>query len=194
MSWLEDVRSRAKSVPAPLENRAPGPHIPTSIKKWASRPANLPRLGKVVTPSGGCGRSATKGAPMITRRHFLLRSGGALVCAPAIVRGESLMTLRGVLMPAARVHYGFVDRLRIDSRYRAGELRGPGLVRVIEDGVLRHIALQKLACDIARWGLDPLPPAARRERVDFFGWRPANLPTPGPRLQPHDAEPANADA
>jgi hypothetical protein len=104
------------------------------------------------------------------------------------------MTVRGVVMPVEHVQYGYAHRLLIDSRYRSGELRGPGLLRVIDDGVLRHIAPEKLADDIARWGLDPLPPAARRERAAYFNWRPVLPPTLRPHLQPQNPKPANAAA
>jgi hypothetical protein len=131
---------------------------------------------------------------MVTRRNLLVRAGALLLFAPAIVRRESLVPARGVVMPVERVHYGWVDRLRINSRYRSGELRGPGLLRVIDDGVLRHVAPEKLADDIARWGLGPLPPAARKERARYFNYQPAVPPRRRPQLQPENAKFTNAAA
>ena len=48
---------------------------------------------------------------MTTRRNFLFGISTALICAPAIVRAQSLMPLRGIVLPTERYHFGFVDRL-----------------------------------------------------------------------------------
>jgi hypothetical protein len=123
---------------------------------------------------------------MITRRNCLLGASAGLACAPAVVRVGSLMPLRGVVMPVqigppVQTHYyGFVDRLAIDFRYRKGELRGPGLIQVIENGVLNHIRPAVLAYDIQRWGLVELSPAARRERAAFFNSTNFRQPWPRP--------------
>ena len=80
-----------------------------------------------------------RGEPsIITRRDCLIGASTVLMC-PAVVRAGNLMAIRGVIMPAQRNYYGFVDRLWIDHRYRSGELQGRDLIHVIEQGVLRHI-------------------------------------------------------
>lgn len=103
---------------------------------------------------------------MITRRNLIIGASAALITAPAIVRAASLMRVRGIIIPDDRIYiyYGFCDRLRIDLRYRTGALRGPALIRVINDGVLRHIPPDKLAYDLARWGTATLSLAAREQR------------------------------
>jgi hypothetical protein len=54
---------------------------------------------------------------MLTRRTAALAAAGILF-APAVVRAESLMHLRGVLIPPVEpVHLGFVDRLRLYHEY-----------------------------------------------------------------------------
>lgn len=53
----------------------------------------------------------------ITRRAATLAAAGVLF-APAVVRAESLMRLRGVLIPPVEpVYYGFVDRLWLYHEY-----------------------------------------------------------------------------
>ena len=50
---------------------------------------------------------------MITRRTAALAAAGILF-APAVVRAESLMRLRGIVVPPVEpVYLGFVDRLRL---------------------------------------------------------------------------------
>jgi len=63
------------------------------------------------------------------------------------------MKVRGIVMPRQKNYYGFVDRLRIESLYRTGALRGSALTKLIEEGVLR-VAPAALAYDFARW--DPI--------------------------------------
>jgi hypothetical protein len=87
--------------------------VPSAAGDGASAAANLPNLGKVASPRGRCGRSATKEVCMTTRRNFLLGISAALICAPAIVRAQSLMPLRGMVLPAERYCFGFVERLYI---------------------------------------------------------------------------------
>jgi hypothetical protein len=100
---------------------------------------------------------------MIDRRDFLICASATLICAPAVVRAESLMPVRGVILPVQSIvpvrsnYYGFCDRLWIDSRYRSGELRGRSLINAVEQGLLRHIPQKQLASDIARWGCPAVP-------------------------------------
>ena len=101
---------------------------------------------------------------MITRRNLVIGASAALITAPAIVRAASLMPVSSIIIPDDRIYYGFCDRLWIDVRYRTGALRGPALIRVINDGVLRHIPPDKLAYDLARWGTATLSLAAREQR------------------------------
>jgi len=117
-----------------------------------------------------------KGFPMITRRNCLIGASAALICAPAVVRAGNLMVIRGVIMPVQRNYYGFVDRLQINHLYYTGELRGPGLMQVVEDGVLNHLPRAQIAYDIARWGLQELSPTARRDRAIFFNSVPPVFP------------------
>ena len=55
---------------------------------------------------------------------------------------------------------------------RSGELRGPSLLRLIDEGVLRHISPEQLTYDLARWGTAELSLSARQERREFFGYVP----------------------
>ena len=50
---------------------------------------------------------------MTTRRNLLIGVSTGLICAPAIVRTESLMRLRGIVLPAERHYFGFLDRLYV---------------------------------------------------------------------------------
>jgi hypothetical protein len=127
------------------------------------RPANLPYLGKVVSPNGGCGRPATKEVFMIPRRKFLIDIFAATVSAPAIVRVGSLMPVRGIVMPRQKNYYGFCDRLWVKSRYESEELRGPILMLMIEERVLQ-VPPAVLAYDLARWSTGELSLAAREQR------------------------------
>jgi|SRR5437588_2547308 hypothetical protein len=52
------------------------------------------------------------GGPMLTRRRIFVGGVATVICAPAIVRAESLMPIRGLILPMERVHAGFVERLR----------------------------------------------------------------------------------
>ena len=59
---------------------------------------------------------------MITRRNYLIGISAALVSAPAIVRVESLMRVREIVVPIhPKNYYGFCDRLSINSRYQNGD-------------------------------------------------------------------------
>jgi hypothetical protein len=154
-----------------LEIRSDLPYISFASRR-GYRPTNLPSLGKVVSPDGGCGRPATKGVLlMITRRKCLIGISATMVSAPAIVRAGSLMKIRSIVMPLQKNYYGFVDRLYIDHRYHTGELRGPTLIRLIEEGVLR-VPPATLAYDLARWGTGELSLAARKQRRETL-WPPS---------------------
>src|SRR5438270_463699 len=52
------------------------------------------------------------GGSMLTRRRIFVGGVATVICAPAIVRAESLMPIRGLILPMERVHAGFVERLR----------------------------------------------------------------------------------
>jgi hypothetical protein len=49
---------------------------------------------------------------MLTRRHIFIGGLTSVICAPAIVRAESLMPIRALIVPIQPVHAGFVERLR----------------------------------------------------------------------------------
>jgi hypothetical protein len=49
---------------------------------------------------------------MLTRRRFFVAGIASLICAPAIVRAESLMQIRALIVPMQPLHAGFVERLR----------------------------------------------------------------------------------
>jgi hypothetical protein len=103
---------------------------------------------------------------VIKRRKFLIGISAAVVSAPAIVRVGSLMTVRGIVMPVHKnyyQHYGFCDRLWVKWRYESGELRGPALMRMIEEQILQ-VPPAILAYDLARWGTGELSLAARERR------------------------------
>ena len=49
---------------------------------------------------------------MLTRRSILIGGLASVICAPAIVRAESLMPIRALIVPMQPLHAGFVERLR----------------------------------------------------------------------------------
>jgi hypothetical protein len=101
---------------------------------------------------------------VITRRNLIIGASAVLITAPAIVRAATLMPVRSMIIRDDRIYYGFCERLAIDHRYRTGALRDPALIRVINDGVLRHIPPDKLAYDLDRWGTVTLSLEAREQR------------------------------
>ena len=112
-----------------------------------------------------------KGFLMTTRRQFLIGISAALVSSPAIVRAESLMQVRGIVMPLHQNYYGWCDRLAINLHYHSGELRGSALIRLIDEGLLKHVPPAILAYDLARWGTAQLSSTAREERRRIL-WPP----------------------
>ena len=114
---------------------------------------------------------------MITRRNYLTgaaalwasKAAAPWVSAPNVVCAVNLMAIRGAVMTFEHNYYGFCDRLWINQRYRSGELRGPSLLRLINEGVLRHIPSAQLTYDLARWGTAELTLSARQKRREFFG-------------------------
>jgi hypothetical protein len=120
------------------------------------RPTNLPYLGKVVSPTEDVADRQQKGFLMIT---------------PAIVRAQNLMRVRGIVLPIQpKNYYGFCDRLWINYQYQKGELRGSALMRMIDEGLLRHVPPAIVAYDLAKLGTAELSLAAREERrAQLFG-------------------------
>ena len=57
--------------------------------------------------------------PMFTRRRIFVGGVATVMCAPAIVRAESLMPIRALIVPMQPVHAGFVERLRFHWMERA---------------------------------------------------------------------------
>ena len=49
---------------------------------------------------------------MLTRRRIFVGGVASVICAPAIVRAESLMPIRALIVPMQPLHAGFVERLR----------------------------------------------------------------------------------
>jgi hypothetical protein len=49
---------------------------------------------------------------MLTRRRISVGGVASVICTPAIVRAESLMPIRALVVPMQPVHAGFVERLR----------------------------------------------------------------------------------
>jgi hypothetical protein len=75
--------------------------------------ANLPIPGKVAPEKGMRPFGNERGSAMLLRRQFLMGVTATALCAPAIVRAESLMPIKGaVLLPDIR-YFGFVDRLYV---------------------------------------------------------------------------------
>src|SRR3974377_1515076 len=105
-----------------------------------------------------------RGFLITTRRQFLIGISAALVSSPAIVRAGSLMQVRGIVMPIHQNYYGWCDRLAINLHYHSGELRGSALIRLIDEGLLKHISPAILPSDLARWGTAQLSATAREER------------------------------
>ncbi len=56
---------------------------------------------------------------MLTRRRIFVGGVASVICAPAIVRAESLMPIRALIVPMQPVHAGFVERLRFHWMERA---------------------------------------------------------------------------
>jgi len=56
---------------------------------------------------------------MLTRRRSFVAGVASLICAPAIVRAESLMPIRALIVPMEPIHAGFVERLRFHWMERA---------------------------------------------------------------------------
>src|SRR5260221_9871644 len=52
------------------------------------------------------------GGSMLTRRRMFIGGVASVICAPAIVRAESLMPIRALIVSMRPVHAGFVERLR----------------------------------------------------------------------------------
>jgi hypothetical protein len=50
--------------------------------------------------------------PMFTRRRIFVGGVASVICAPAIVRAESLMSIRALSVSVQPVHAGFIERLR----------------------------------------------------------------------------------
>ena len=66
-------------------------------------------------PSDNCkviSLSLMLGGSMLTRRRIFVGGVASVMCAPAIVRAESLMPIRALIVPMQRIHAGFVERLR----------------------------------------------------------------------------------
>jgi hypothetical protein len=51
------------------------------------------------------------GGPMLTRRRIFVVGVAWVICAPAIVRAESLMPIRALIVPMQPLHAGFIERL-----------------------------------------------------------------------------------
>jgi hypothetical protein len=49
---------------------------------------------------------------MLTRRRIFVGGVASVICAPPIVRAESLMPIRALIVPMQPVHAGFIERLR----------------------------------------------------------------------------------
>ena len=56
---------------------------------------------------------------MLTRRRIFIGGLASVICALAIVRAESLMPIRGLIVPMHPVHAGFVERLGFHWMERA---------------------------------------------------------------------------
>jgi hypothetical protein len=57
--------------------------------------------------------------PILTRRRIFVGGVASVICAPAIVRAESLMPIRALIVPMQPVHAGFIERLRFHWMERA---------------------------------------------------------------------------
>jgi hypothetical protein len=49
---------------------------------------------------------------MLTRRRIFIGGLASVICAPVIVRAESLMPIRALIVPMQPLYAGFVERLR----------------------------------------------------------------------------------
>jgi len=65
---------------------------------------------------------------MTTRRKLFIGAAASLLWAPAIVRIESLMPVRGITFPGERHRYGFLERLLVHIYLRPiTEMQNTGL-------------------------------------------------------------------
>ena len=56
---------------------------------------------------------------MLIRRRIFIGGLASVICAPAIVRAESLMPIRALIVPMQPLYAGFVERLRFHWMERA---------------------------------------------------------------------------
>jgi hypothetical protein len=81
---------------------------------------------------------------MTTRRGFLVSAAAAIICAPLVVRAASLMSVRGIIIPAGELQFGFCDRLCVRVHLlRITELKNEGF------------SLQQIASELNRRGAGP---------------------------------------
>ena len=85
---------------------------------------------------------------MTTRRNFLIGASTGLISTPAIVRTESLMRLRGIILPTERHYFGF-DRLYVSSYL-------PKIVQLQSAG----LSLHEVAAQFNRRGMRAMNGAA----------------------------------
>ncbi len=85
------------------------------------------------------------------------------------------MKIRGIVMPLQKSYYGFVDRLGIQHRYHTGELRGPTLIRLIEEGILR-VPPAAFAYELARWAQANCRSLLANNEEKPFGHSPKTFP------------------
>jgi hypothetical protein len=81
---------------------------------------------------------------VITRRSFLGSASAAIVYAPPVVRAASLMSLRGIVLSPAALHFGFCDRLYV-------HLHLPKITQLQNEG----LSLQEVASELNRRGPKP---------------------------------------
>jgi hypothetical protein len=108
------VESRLRFVSSP-----PEPGYPAFLGEPPARtlPAQEYRHSVVMghLPSDNCkviSLTLMLGGSMLTRRRIFVGGVASVICAPAIVRAESLMPIRALIVPMQPVHAGFVERLR----------------------------------------------------------------------------------
>lgn len=86
---------------------------------------------------------------MGTRRSFLFGTAAVLISAPAVVRAQSLMPLRGIILLTDGHCFGFIERLYV-------HLHLPKITALQNAG----LSAEEIALDLNRCGLDRMTDSA----------------------------------
>jgi hypothetical protein len=105
-SRLRFVHRLNRDIPA-LPGEPPAPTLPAQEYRHSVVMGHLPSHNcKVIS------LTLMLGGSMLTRRRIFVGGVASVICAPAIVRAESLMPIQALIVPMQPIHAGFVERLR----------------------------------------------------------------------------------